>query len=96
MAETRRIDQWLWFARLAKTRTRAASLVAQGAVRINRARIAKPSHPVCPGDKLVFTLGDRVRVLTVLAVGKRRGPAAEAAALYDELPPASPSNSPGP
>jgi ribosome-associated heat shock protein Hsp15 len=89
MAEQRRIDQWLWFARLAKTRTLAATLVADGAVRINKTRIAKPSHPVCPGDTLVFAHAGRVRVLTVVAIGKRRGPAAEAVTLYSEIPSAS-------
>lgn len=84
MSEARRIDQWLWFARLAKTRTLAARLVADGACRINRTRILKPSHPVAPGDVLVFAHAGRVRVLTVQASGHRRGPANEAALLYSE------------
>ena len=91
MSEQRRIDQWLWFARLAKTRTLAASFVSDGAVRINRTRISKPSHPVCPGDTLVFAHAGRVRVLTVVAIGKRRGPAAEAVTLYSGVPSATPA-----
>jgi ribosome-associated heat shock protein Hsp15 len=84
MADARRIDQWLWFARLAKTRTLAAKLIADGACRINKARISKPSHPIAPGDVLVFAHAGRVRVLTVQATGHRRGPASEAATLYSE------------
>jgi ribosome-associated heat shock protein Hsp15 len=84
MQEARRIDQWLWFARLAKTRTLAAKVVADGACRVNKARILKPSHPVAPGDVLVFVHAGRVRVLTVEAIGHRRGPASEAASLYSE------------
>jgi ribosome-associated heat shock protein Hsp15 len=84
MTEARRIDQWLWFARLAKTRTFAAKLVADGTCRLNRVRISKPSHPICPGDVLVFAHAGRVRVLTIHATGSRRGPASEAATLYSE------------
>jgi ribosome-associated heat shock protein Hsp15 len=85
IAETRRIDQWLWFARLAKTRTFAAKLVADGAVRVNRIRVVKPSHPVCPGDTLVFAHAGRIRVLIIQAIGNRRGPASEATMLYSEV-----------
>jgi ribosome-associated heat shock protein Hsp15 len=45
---TQRIDKWLWFARIVKTRSLAAALVSHGKVRVNRQKIAKPSHPVAP------------------------------------------------
>jgi ribosome-associated heat shock protein Hsp15 len=83
--ETQRIDRWLWFARLAKSRTLAASLVADGKVRVNRVRVEKPSHLVKPGDVLTVTISRRVRVLRVLAAGARRGPPTEARTLYEEL-----------
>ncbi len=80
-----RIDKWLWFARFVKTRSLAAALVAQGAVRVNRQKIAKPSHPVAPGDVLTMTVHGRVRVVRVVGPGARRGPAPEARLLYEDL-----------
>lgn len=80
-----RIDQWMWFARLVKTRTLAARLVQEGAVRINRQKVLKPSHPVAPGDVLTLAVHGRVRVLRVEDIGARRGPAPEAQALYADL-----------
>src|SRR5665213_3878260 len=87
-AEARqRIDKWLWFARLAKTRTQAQALVAAGAVRINRQKIGNASHAVRVGDALTVTLSASVRVLRVTQSGERRGPAAEARLLYEEILP---------
>lgn len=88
-AEARqRIDKWLWFARLAKTRTQAQALVTAGAVRINRQKIGNASHAVRVGDALTVTLSASVRILRVTQTGERRGPAAEARLLYDEILPA--------
>ena len=87
---TQRIDKWLWFARILKSRTLAASLVTAGKVRLNRERVAKASHTVKPGDVLTMGLGSRVRVLEVAAIGARRGPAGEAQALYKDLTPPPP------
>ena len=82
-----RVDQWLWFARVAKSRTLAQALVARGKVRINRNRVDKPSATVKPGDVLTLTLGPTVRILEILAIGARRGPASEAQLLYRDLAP---------
>ena len=82
---TQRIDKWLWFARIVKTRSLAAALVGDGAVRVNRHKIAKPSHPVSPGDILTLAVRGRVQVVKVLLAGERRGPAAEARLLYEDL-----------
>jgi len=84
---TQRIDKWLWFARIIKTRTLAAKLVSSGKVRLNKERISKPSHPVRSGDTLTFIFHDRPRILHILEPGSRRGPASEAQALYDDLSP---------
>jgi len=83
--DAQRIDKWMWFARLVKTRTLAARLVEEGAVRVNRRKVLKPSHAVAPGDVLTLAVHGRVRVLRVEAIGVRRGPAIEARALYAEL-----------
>ena len=94
--ESQRIDKWLWFSRIVKTRSLAAALVSGGAVRVNRQRIAKPSHPVAPGDVLTLAVHGRVLVVKVLEPGKRRGPGAEARQLYEDLtgPPPGPASPP--
>jgi ribosome-associated heat shock protein Hsp15 len=87
-SETRaaqRIDKWLWFARIAKTRTLAAELVIAGKVRLNRVRVGKPSQIVRAGDVLTVAAGRSVRLLKVLGLGERRGPPPSARALYEEL-----------
>jgi ribosome-associated heat shock protein Hsp15 len=84
-AEAQRLDKWLWFARVAKSRTLAAQLVQDGKVRINRVRAAKPSQTVRPGDVLTIALRGNIEVLKVLAPGARRGPPAEARQLYEAL-----------
>jgi ribosome-associated heat shock protein Hsp15 len=85
--EPQRLDKWLWFARFAKTRSLAQRLVIEGAVRVNRERVVKPSQSIKPGDLITVKLGDQLRLLKVLAGGERRGPAVEAALLYEDLAP---------
>lgn len=82
-----RLDKWLWCARLAKTRAACARLVEGGAFRLNRQPTDKPHARLRPGDALTFALGERgaVRIWRVLALGARRGPSAEARALYEDL-----------
>ena len=83
-----RIDKWLWFARLTKTRTLAQKLALSGRVRINREKVEAVSQLVKPDDVITIA-GDRgVRVLKVAAPGTRRGPAPEAQLLYQDLSPA--------
>jgi ribosome-associated heat shock protein Hsp15 len=86
-----RIDKWLWFARLAKTRTLAQRLAVSGRVRINREKCAAASDLVKAGDVLTIALERGVRVLRIRAPGTRRGPPAEARVLFEDLsPPAEP------
>lgn len=85
-----RADKWLWQARFFKTRALAARVVSAGQVRVNGDRAAKPAQPLRPGDTLTFPQAGRIRVIRIRALGQRRGPAAEAAMLYDDLAPASP------
>lgn len=84
---TQRLDKWLWFARVIRSRTQAAGLVTEGRVRVNRERAVKPSHVLRPGDVVTVTVGPRVRVLEVVEPGERRGPATEAQSLYRDLTP---------
>ncbi len=84
-----RVDVWLWRARFFKTRSMAARFVEDGRVRLTRAghesRLDKSARPVKVGDQLVFAVGGRLIAVTVEALGERRGPAAEARALYSAL-----------
>lgn len=84
---TQRLDKWLWFARVVKTRTLAAALVNEGHVRLNRARAEKPAQTVRPGDVLTIGIHGRVRILEVVAPGAKRGGAPEAARLFKDLTP---------
>ena len=86
-----RVDKWLWQARFFKSRALAADLASSGRLRLNREHVAKPAQTVRPGDVLTFPMGDRIRVIRIEALGHRRGPAAEAQALYTDLDPAAPT-----
>ena len=84
-----RIDVWLFRARLAKTRAAAARLVAEGGVRLGREgqsrRLEKASSEVACGDVLLLPGDKQVRAIRIDRLGPRRGPPAEARALYSEL-----------
>lgn len=82
-----RVDRWLWFARFFKSRSLAAKLVQSKKVRINSTVIAKPSVAVKPGDVLTFPQAKEIRVIKIVAIGTRRGPAPEAQTLYEDLAP---------
>jgi len=79
-----RLDKWLWFARVVKTREDEAKLVESGKVRLNGQKTLKPGHGVRPGDVLTIVLNTRVRVLHVEGMAQRRGPAETARLLYRE------------
>ena len=83
--ERQRIDKWLWHARVVKARTSAAELVESGHVRVNGAREKSPGHAIKIGDVLTIALDRTVRVLKVTAFNERRGDAASARVLYEEL-----------
>nr|WP_237153271.1 RNA-binding S4 domain-containing protein [Oryzibacter oryziterrae] len=91
MSEDRqRIDKWLVYARIVKTRTLSQELAASGHVRINGVKIDSPSQPVKAGDVLTIGLRGRVLVLKVLEFAERRGAYAVASQLYEDLTPAAP------
>ena len=80
-----RIDRYLHCIRLVKSRTLAQAVIEAGHARIDGRRVDKPSEGVRVGSIVALPLGDRVRVLKVLALPVRRGPASEARACYEEL-----------
>ena len=80
-----RLDKWLWFTRVVKTRALAAKLVEEGHVRVNSLRVEQSSKSVKPGDVVTVALEHDVRVMRVVSAGERRGPAPEARLLYVDL-----------
>ena len=80
-----RIDRFLFFIRLAKSRTLAHGIIEQGHVRIDGKRVEKPSDQVEAGSVIALPLHGQVRVLRVLALPARRGPATEARTCYEEI-----------
>ena len=80
-----RLDKFLWFARIVKTRAQAQTLAEQGRIRVAGRIVDRAHAPVRVGDVLSFARRGKVRVLKVEALPARRGPPAEARALYEDL-----------
>jgi ribosome-associated heat shock protein Hsp15 len=85
VADSLRLDKFLWFARIVKTRALARELAETGRIRIGGRLVERAAAPVKAGDVLSFALRGTVRVLRVEALPVRRGPPAEARAFYSEL-----------
>jgi ribosome-associated heat shock protein Hsp15 len=84
-----RLDKWLWAARFYKSRSLAHAACEGGKVDVN-AQASKPSRTIRPGDRVELTLGEWRREVVIKALADRRGPAAEARALYEDLSPPPP------
>ena len=90
-----RIDKWLFFARMVKSRSLAQAHVQSGHVRVNGERVVQPSHQIKAGDRVELALERRDVILIVRLPGERRGPFAEAQMLYEDLsPPPDATNQP--
>jgi ribosome-associated heat shock protein Hsp15 len=85
MADSLRLDKFLWFARIVKTRALAQGMAENGRIRISGRLVDRAHAGVKVGDVLSFAQRGAVRVLRVEALPARRGPPAEARTLYSEL-----------
>ena len=89
-----RVDKWLWYARIFKSRSLASKFVETGKVRLmsgeQRTKLSKSAQIVRIGDILTFPYANHIKVVKVLEIGKRRGPAPEARLLYEDLSPPLP------
>ncbi|MDP3544881.1 RNA-binding S4 domain-containing protein [Phreatobacter sp. HK31-P] len=85
-----RIDKWLWFARVVKTRSAATALCEDGSVRLNGIRVDQAHKAVRVDDVVTVALADRIKVLKVISMAERRGPFSEAQHLYQDLSPEPP------
>ncbi len=80
-----RLDKFLFFTRLTKTRSLAQRIALDGHIRINGQPTDKPHGTVIPGMVITLPLNNRVRIIKIIALPHRRGPAIEAQACYTEL-----------
>lgn len=80
-----RLDKWLWHARFHKSRTLAAAVCAGGRIRLNGNPVTRAHQMVKLGDVLTFPYGKEIRVIRIVALGERRGPAVEARTLYEDV-----------
>ena len=80
-----RLDKWLWYARFHKSRTLAAAVCAGGRIRLNGNPVTRAHQMVKLGDVLTFPYGKEIRVIRIVALGERRGPAVEARTLYEDV-----------
>jgi ribosome-associated heat shock protein Hsp15 len=86
-AKALRLDKWLWYARFFKTRNMATRLISSGKLRLNGEVMSKPHRAALVGQVLTFVQQNDVRVIEIIALGQRRGPAVEAVTLYNDLSP---------
>ncbi len=82
-----RLDKWLWYARFFKTRSAATKAILGSRFRLDGMIMNKPHRQALCGQVLTFIQGDRIRVIKIMALGSRRGPASEASLLYEDLTP---------
>ncbi|GAA6211612.1 RNA-binding S4 domain-containing protein [Hyphomicrobiales bacterium 4NK60-0047b] len=83
----RRIDQWLFYSRLVKSRSLAGRLVEAGKLRVNKVKVSKPSSLVRKGDVITSMINRDLKIIEILELGVRRGPASEAKELYNDITP---------
>ncbi len=84
---TQRLDLWLFYARFFKSRSLATDAIIQGPMRINQVPTSKSHFRIKAGDVLTFGKSDRIRVIKIITLAARRGPASEAQSLYEDLAP---------
>lgn len=84
-SQAMRLDKWLVYARIARTRSRAQKLIAEGKVRANRVKVTTPGKTVRPGDTLTLNLPRAVCVYRIEALATRRGSYEDARQLYSDL-----------
>ncbi len=89
MSDTVRVDKWLWAARFFKSRTQATAACDGGHVKVE-GTAAKPSRAVRVGETVEVVFGPRTKILRVVALAEKRGPASVAQTLYEDLTPPEP------
>ena len=93
-AASQRIDQWLWHARLFKSRTLAAAACQSRHMRVDGRPVVKCSVPVRSGSVISFPRQGQVCIVRVRALAQQRRPYAEARLLYEDLSPGGDGHAP--
>ncbi len=84
-----RLDRWLFFTRLQKSRSIAQKAIETGDVKVNDQRVTQPSFSLKAGDIVILSLDRKDVTVRMLKPGDRRGPYEEAKLLYEDLTPAA-------
>lgn len=84
-----RVDKWLWAARMFKTRSQASKACTAGHVKLNGESV-KASKAVRRGDHLEVHTAGGLRIVDVLLLSEKRGPASIARTLYEDHTPPPP------
>lgn len=82
---TQRIDKLLWHLRLVKTRAKAKAIIEKGRFRINGERVKKAHYRIRCDDVLTLVIERQLRIIRIIQLPERRGPATEAQACYVNL-----------
>ena len=85
MTEKIRLDTWLWYARLYKSRSLSSKAILSGKLRLNTNKVFKPASKVKINDVITVNQINMVKIIQVQSLGFRRGPASEAQKLYNDL-----------
>jgi ribosome-associated heat shock protein Hsp15 len=80
-----RLDKFLYFARFAKSRSKAQTLIAAGSPKINHRPVSTVHTHLVVGDTITLVIDSHIRIIRIVALPPRRGPAAEAKACYSDL-----------
>ena len=85
--KTLRLDIYLYYIRIFKSRSLATKFVLTNRLRISGQVTQKPHKMISIGDVLTITINDNIKVLKVLDIPNRRGPYSEALNFYEEITP---------
>ena len=84
---TLRLDIYLYYIRIFKSRSIATKFVLTNRLRISGQVTQKPHKMISVGDVLTMTINDNIKILKVLDIPSRRGPYPESLNFYEDITP---------
>ena len=85
--KTLRLDIYLYYIRIFKSRSIATKFVLTNRLRISGKVTQKPHKMISVGDVLTMTINDNIKILKVLDIPSRRGPFSESLNFYEDITP---------
>ena len=85
--KTLRLDIYLYYIRLFKSRSIATKFILTNRLRISGQVTQKPHKMISVGDVLTMTINDNIKILKVLDIPSRRGPYPESLNFYEDITP---------